>query len=522
MTAGHPEPFGRLRSLEGRLREGSAVANVVARWALLTIVALAPCLGQAKSATKPDLAAFDQYVAKAVRDWHVTGLAIAIVSGDSLVFAKGYGVLDLRKPSPVNEHTRFAVGSTTKAMTSAALGMLVDEGKIHWDDRVIDILPDFRLYDAYATRETTIRDLLTHRTGLPGTDLFWAREPFTLQEMIHRLRYVKPATSFRSTMEYQNVVYAIGGAVVEKVSGIPWDAFIRQRIFAPLGMTESEPLVANIVGKPNVATPHAPSGDTAVVVPIRSTDGVAPAGSVWSSVSDMSKWMRFILDSGRVGPKRLITPATFTELVTPQIRAPMALYPALSLARPHAFSYGLGWFVHDYQGETVWMHTGSIDGMSAIIGLLPDRRTGVYVLANLDHAELRHALMYKVFDLYSGSRDRDWSAEVHTLFARPPVVVASGVAVQPTPPPASLALERYAGTYVDSAYGVVDVRFGGGSLSARFRDKDVGALDHVRSDTFRTHDAGADALSFSFVTDGTGNVLAVRMLGVTFDRVRTR
>ena len=353
-----------------------------------------------------------------------TGLAIAVVKDDSLVFARGYGVQDMRKKTPVNEHTRFAIGSTTKAMTSAALGMLVDEGKLHCDDRVIDILPDFRLYDPYATRETTIRDLLTHRTGLPGTDLFWAREPFTMQEMIHRLRYVKPATSFRSTMEYQNVTYAIGGAIIEKVSGMPWDAFIRKRIFAPLGMSETEPLVAGIVGGSNVATPHAPSGDTAIVVPIRTTDAIAPAGSVWSSVSDMSKWMRFILDSGRVGSKRLLKPETFTELVTPQIRAPMSLYPALSLSRPHGFSYGLGWFIQDYQGETVWMHTGSIDGMSAIIGLLPDRNVGVYVLANLDHAELRHALMYRVLDLYAGNPARDWSDELHALFAHPPPVRA--------------------------------------------------------------------------------------------------
>jgi CubicO group peptidase (beta-lactamase class C family) len=493
---------------------------VIRRGLCLATLLAASVGAQGRPAARPDLAAFDRYVAQAVRDWHVTGLAIAVVSNDSLVFAKGYGVLDIRKPSPVNEHTRFAVGSTTKAMTSVALGMLVDEGKIRWDDRVIDILPDFRLYDPYATRETTIRDLLTHRTGLPSTDLFWGREPYPQQESIRRLRYVKPTTSFRSTMEYQNTVYAIGGTIVEKVSGMPWDAFIRQRIFAPLGMTESEPLVTDIIGRPNVATPHAPSGDTAIVVPIRSTDGVASAGSVWSSVSDMSKWMRFILDSGRVGSKRLITPATFTELVTPQIRAPMALYPALSVSRPHAFSYGLGWFVQDYQGETIWMHTGSIDGMSAIIGLLPDRRTGVYVLANLDHAELRHALMYKVFDLFAGNHERDWSADLRPLFARPAGTFAARDRAE-VPAPPSLALDRYVGTYVDSAYGVVEVKLAGAALTARFRTRELGTLEHVRSDTFRTS-AGPDAMSFSFVTDGAGNVIAVRSVGATFDRQRTR
>jgi CubicO group peptidase (beta-lactamase class C family) len=477
-------------------------------------------LGQGRPSPKPDLAALDRYVAQAVRDWHVTGLAIAVVSNDSLVFAKGYGVQNARTRTPVNEHTRFAIGSTTKAMTSAGLAMLVDEGKIKWDDRVIDILPDFRLYDPYATRETTIRDLLTHRTGLPSTDGFWAREPYTQQESINRLRYVKPTTSFRSTMEYQNNVYAIGGAIIEKVTSMPWDAYIRQRIFEPLGMRESEPLVAGIVGQSNVATPHAASGDTSIIVPIRTTDPVASAGSVWSSVSDMSKWMRFILDSGRVGSKRLIKPETFTELVTPQIRAPMSLYPALTVSRPHGFSYGLGWFIQDYQGEVVWMHTGSIDGMSAIIGLMPDRRTGVYVLANIDHAELRHALMYKVFDLFAGNPERDWSADLRTLFARPTATLAARDR-QEMPAPASLALDRYAGTYVDSAYGVVDVKLAGTALTARFRNKELGALEHLRSDTFRTA-AGADAMSFSFVTDGAGNVIAVRSVGVTFDRQRTR
>jgi CubicO group peptidase (beta-lactamase class C family) len=324
-------------------------------------------------------------------------------------------------------------------------------------------------------------------------------------------------------MEYQNVTYAIGGAIVEKVSGMSWDAFIRQRIFAPLGMNESEPLVSGVIGKSNVASPHAPSGDTGIVVPYRSTDAIAPAGSVYSSVSDMSKWMRFILDSGRVGLKRLISPTSFTELVTPQIRAPMSLYPSLTLSRPHGFSYGLGWFIQDYQGEVVWMHTGSIDGMSAIIGLLPDRRTGVYVLANTDHAELRHALMYQAFDLYMGNSPRDWSRDLMPV-ERPAATQTAGAARQQAAPAApSLALERYAGTYVDSAYGVIEVRFANGALGGSFRGKDFGALEPVRSDTFRSQGGrDRDALAISFVTDGAGNVIGARAFGVTFDRARTR
>jgi CubicO group peptidase (beta-lactamase class C family) len=481
---------------------------------LLLLAGAASLAGQAEpGASAPDLAAFDRYVAQAVRDWRVPGLAIAIVKNDSVVLARGYGVLDLTKPAPVNEHTRFAIGSTTKAMTSAALGMLVDEGKLRWDDRVIDHFPDFRLYDPYVTRELTVRDLLTHRSGLPGTDLLWLRGDLTLAEMMRRLRFVQPASSFRSQWSYQNVVYAIGGALIAKVSGMPWEDFVRARIFTPLGMTESEPLVAGIESRPNVARPHAQSGDTVRAVPVRSTDPVASAGSVWSSVSDMAKWMRFILDSGRVGTRRLLTPATFSELVTPQIRASAATYPALTLVRPHIFGYALGWFVQDYRGETVWMHTGSINGMIAIVGLLPDRRAGVIVLANLDHAEVRHALMYKVFDLYAGNPERDWSAELRRLFAtRSAPPAAAQLPATGSPP--SLPLERYAGTYVDSTYGSVEVTLAEGALHARFGNEDLGKLVPREYDGFR----GAGSTTVTFQPDGAGGIASLRVFGASFRR----
>src|SRR5260221_206556 len=234
---------GKVRNYALNSRTVAATRPAVA----VLLLSAAPVAAQGA----PDFAAFDRYVDKAVRDWKAPGLAIAVVKDDSLVFAKGYGAIELGKPARVNEHTRFAIGSTTKAMTSAALAMLVDEGKLRWDDKVIDYLPDLRLYDAYATRELTVRDLLTHRTGLPGTDLFWAVEEnqYTMPEMIRRLRYVKPTTSFRSTWNYQNVVYGIGGLLVERISGMPWETFIRTRIFTPLDMRESEPLVSMIRDK---------------------------------------------------------------------------------------------------------------------------------------------------------------------------------------------------------------------------------------------------------------------------------
>lgn len=487
-------------------------------------LAFAPVMAAAQShpIPSPDLAAFHRYVAQAARDWRVPGLAIAIVKDDSLVFARGFGVLDIRKQTAVNEHTRFAVGSTTKAMTAAALGMLVDEGKVRWDDRVIDYVPEFRLYDAYATRETTLRDLVTHRTGLPGTDMLWLLEPYSMPEMIRRLRYIQPTASFRAQMQYQNVVYAVAGTVIERVSGMSWEAFIRSRIFGPLQMGESEPLVAGVDTKPNVAVPHSMTDDSIRVMPIRTTDPVASAGSIWSSVSDMSKWMRFMLDSGRVGTRRLITPATYTELMAPQIRAPLSMYPMLTLAKPRTFSYALGWFVQEYQGRTIYMHTGSIDGMSAIIGLMPDRRMGVFVLANLDHSELRHALMYQAFDLYNGNPTRDWSTDVRTFLTAPRRTATAADSSTNARPAPTFPLARYAGTYADSAYGTVVITFADGALRARFRERELGPLTHFQFETFRAKGPPPEELQsvLTFLHDGAGNVTGVRALGLGFARVR--
>jgi CubicO group peptidase (beta-lactamase class C family) len=492
---------------------------------LLAATVIAAAAGAQSPRGAPDWTAFDRYVAQAAREWHVPALAIAVVKDDSLVFAKGYGVRQIGTTQPADEHTRFAIGSTTKAMTSAALAMLVDEGKLRWDDRVIDYIPELQLADPYVTRELTIRDLLTHRSGLPGTDLLWGRWRLPMKEIIRRLRFVKPASSFRSTWEYQNVMYAMGGTVVERVSGMPWEAFVRTRIFAPLGMTETEPLVSSITGKANVAVPHAEVNGAVRVVPVRTTDDIAPAGSVWSSVSDMSKWMRFVLDSGRVGSRRLINQSTFRELITPQIRAPMSEYPALELSRPDFFSYGFGWFIQDYRGQQVWMHTGSIDGMCAIIGLMPNEHLGVYVLENLDHAELRHALMYTVFDLYNGGRVRDWSADLHTLFANRAAQQTRAMSAAPahrTDTHPSVALEQYAGTYVDSTYGDIEVSSTAGTLRARIVSDPPMDLEHWEFDTFRTRasEAQSETTTLTFIPDGRGGISAVRVYGETFTRAR--
>jgi CubicO group peptidase (beta-lactamase class C family) len=501
---------------------------------IVTIVALTLGTGpgahadQAAPGADP-LAGFDGYVAQAVKDWKTTGLAVAVVKDGQIVFAKGYGVRKLGAPDPVDDRTLFAVGSTTKAMTAAAIGMLVDEGKVAWDDPVIKHLPWFALKDPYMTREIRVRDLLTHRAGVPNTDYLWYEQPLSAREIIGRLRQVELETSPRTHFTYQNVMYAVAGEVVAVASGMPWAEFIRTRIFEPLGMRSSIPTAATLAQQSNVAQPHYEIDGTVQTIGNASVDGVAPAGSVWSSVRDMAQWLNLLLAKGTIGGAsgtRLLSEKVVTELFTPQTMVgPDAFYPTARLTTPHWTTYGLGWFQADYGGEKVDFHTGSIDGMVAIAGLIRDRNLGVFVLANLDHTELRHALMYRVFDAYLGRPARDWSADMRTLYAGLAAEAAARRAkteasrISGTKP--SLPLERYAGDYASPLFGTLTIAVRDGRLHARYGTGFVGPLEHWHHDTFRaTWEARWRGTALAtFQLDARGQVAsAVSDLG-TFTRV---
>jgi CubicO group peptidase (beta-lactamase class C family) len=489
--------------------------------ALIVLAAARPSLAQ-----PGPLAGFDAAVAQAVRDWKTPGLAIAVVKDGAVVFAKGYGVRKLGGPEAVDERTLFAVGSTTKAMTAAALGMLVDEGKLSWDDPVTKHLPWFALDDPYVTREVRVRDLLTHRAGVPNTDLLWYEQATPAREVIGRLRDVPLETSLRTHFTYQNVMYAAAGEVVAAVSGMPWSEFVRTRIFTPLGMTGTIATAATLDAQPNVAAPHYEIDGTVTAVRNASVDSVAPAGAVWSSVRDMAEWLRMLLAGGTApGGQRLLSPKVVTELFTPQTMVGEdAFYPTARLTKPHWTTYGLGWFQADYAGEKVDFHTGSIDGMVAIAGLIRDRGLGVFVLANLDHAELRHALMYTVFDRYLGRPSRDWSAEMRALYAGLTAeaearrVKADAERVSGTSP--SLPLDRYVGRYTSPVYGTVVVTRQGAGLHAAFGTGFAGPLEHWHYDTFRAvWDAKwRGSAPATFQLDARGRVASVTTSGVTFPR----
>lgn len=493
---------------------------------LAAVFCLAPPTRVSAQAFSPE--DFDRYVASAVEGWGAVGLAVAVVKDGQLLFARGYGVREVGGEDRVDARTRFAIGSTTKAMTAAAIGMLVDEGKVGWDDPVVDHLPWFQLRDPWVTREITVRDLLTHRAGLGNADMLWYGRTAPTEEIIRALRDLDPAYSMRSSFIYQNIMYATAGALVEAVSGVPWTEFVTTRVFEPLGMEGTVALLSETAGQPNVAVPHDRVDGRVVAIGNAPVDPVAAAGSVWSSVEDMSRWLRMLLAGGVTADgERMLEESTVEELFHPQTMVPAGqFYPTARLTEPHWTTYGLGWFQHDYRGHKLDFHTGSIDGMVAIAGLVRDEGLGVYVLANLDHVEVRHALLYRVLDHFLAPDDvRDWSAELQELYdgiaerqaeARSE---ASTHRVEGTRP--SLPLEQYAGTYTHPAYGDVVVSLRDGGLHVFRGEGLAGVARHWNYDTFQVEwDArwrGTALASFELGPDGA--VRVVDLMGAEFRRV---
>lgn len=470
----------------------------------------------------------DSHVAQAVKAWAIPGLSVAVVHRDSVVFAKGYGVRELGKPGAVDANTLFAVGSTTKAMTVTALGMLVDSGRIAWDDPVVRHLPRFQLIDPAVTTTTTIRDMLTHRTGLGTVDMIWYAAGGTVDDVVGRLRYQPLASTPRSRYAYQNAMYATAGALLAQVSGLPWDRFLRERLFIPLGMGDARTSVVGLDTARNVATPHDMVGGVLRPIAHRNLDNIAPAGAVYAGAREMAHWIRFMLDSGRVNGHRMLGESAWREMFTPQFLIPsQSYYPTARLTKPHFTAYGLGWFLQDYRGEFVAMHTGSIDGMVAIVGLLPAHDVGVVVLANRDHAELRHAIMWRVFDAYLGVPERDWSSEMRAMYdsmaaqSRSQADARENERIAGTTP--SLALDMYAGSYADSLYGTLGVKRRGAALVIDFGPGRMADLEHWHHDTFRatwrdpalgrsfaTFDLNHDGTVRSVRIDGYGEMARVR------------
>ncbi|HEX5152740.1 MAG TPA: serine hydrolase [Parafilimonas sp.] len=468
----------------------------------------------------------DAYIQNAMALWKTPGLSVVVVKNNNVAFKKGYGVKDISTKAPFETSTLSVCASTTKAMTAVCMGMLADAGKIKWTDKVSDVYPELKLYDNYASNEITVKDLFTHNTGLGNADLLWVFD-YSIDTIIHQMRYIQPAYSFRSSFIYQNLMYMVAGEVIHKVSGKTWDQFIKDSLFSRLNMNNTFPNYQQSLVSNNHITTHYMYEDSMIeTIPFIDSKTVDAAGGVWSCADDMTRWIQFLLDSAKVNGKRLLKPETFNELFKPQsIVTADEFYPTASLTKPHWTTYGLGWFQEDYKGKMIQFHTGSLDGAVAILGLIPDENFGVYIFANMDHTEIRHAIMYKAMDLFVFNDDaNDWSKDFYKLYtdraARRKKDEADNKAKRTPDTRPSRELKEYTGTYFNDIYGAAQIIQKGDSLILQLSNDFKAYLNHWNYDTFSAVYErkwyGKDFLQFSL--DENGNVKNFTFNGNTYSK----
>lgn len=462
---------------------------------------------------------FERTIKEILETWQVPGLAIGIVKDDRLVFAQGYGVRRTGAPEPVTAQTVFATGSVTKSVTAAAIGILVDERKVQWGDPVIKHLPDFQLADPYITQHLTIRDLLCARGGLQGGHLMMYGEGHGPAEIVRRLRYLKPLTDFRLRPTEHTFHFLIAGQLVEAISHQSWDAFVRERLLVPLGMSSSSTRFAETQQVADLATPHVPLNNQSVPMSWYDADHLRGAGGLSANVVDLAQWTRFLLNEGTYQGQQLVSRDVMRELQTPQIVDHSALARNLN-PETHLVTYGLGWFVYDYKGYRVIEHGGAPFGMHVMIATVPREQLGLVALINMStRRDMLAALKLQIFDHYLGMPPRDWNttylkpwreAEAHqqTTRARTSEELAAR-RIRDTQP--SLALEHYVGVYENVYYGKARVILEQGQLRFQYGAALQAELKHWHYDTFQatwqTPFFGEDLFTFSL--DGWGKVAQV-------------
>ena len=454
------------------------------------------------------------------------GLAVAIVENGEVTLAKGFGVRRLGSGKPVDADTLFMIGSTGKAFTAAALATLVDTGKIGWDDKVIDHLPGFQMHDAWVTREMTVRDLLVHRSGLglgAGDLLIVPRGSISRQEIVDRLRYIEPATSFRSAYAYDNILYTVAGRLIEVVSGQSWEDYMRDHVFKPAGMTNATADKDRQLSAPDRAHPHGrvggPVRGTGPIELLDETDRLgqagAPAGLIALSANDFGRWLQIQLGHGAIpGDGRLFSADSSEQMWTPVTPMPITPWPGvLAETAPQFSGYALGWSVEDYKGHKIIWHAGGLFGFTSVVVLVPEVNVGFSITLNSEEIEPRYGLMYELLDHYLGLPKRDWATPFGKL-RRERIAEAEKVVSEAVGSPAevgpSLALDRYAGTYRDPWYGEMAVTKSGDGLMANFKTTPnmQGPLEHYQYDTFivRFTDPSIEPAYLTFSLDAEGKV----------------
>jgi len=479
-----------------------------------------------------DSAQLDAWVEQVRERFQVPGIAIAVVQDGQVVLERGWGVRELGKPAPVDEHTLFAIASNTKAFTAASLSMLADEGRLSLDDRVVDHLPEFRMSDPYVTGQMRIRDLLTHRSGLglgAGDLLFWPGSNYSNEEVVRRLKDVPLKTGFRERYAYDNILYAAATRVIEQVSGQSYAQFLQQRFFGPLGMDGTRFNADALRAGDAAATGHAKADFTTLQPTFPLTwHNASGAGGIYSSVHDMSRWMRAQLAGGTFTDaqgkeQRLFSVQRQKEmwsLISP-MPIPEPSVPQLAAARPDFLGYGEGWITSSYRGEKLVWHTGGWPGMVSRVTLVPGRNLGIVVLTNQEAGGAFTALTMQILDAFVQPAQRtDWisayAAATDKAKGKADTAWRERVAARDTHSRPSLPLADYAGTYRDAWYGDVEVVNEGGKLRMRFKPSPLltGTLQHWQHDTFlvKWDDRTLNGDAFvTFALDADGQVREVRM-----------
>jgi CubicO group peptidase (beta-lactamase class C family) len=469
--------------------------------------------------TDEELAAhLREYVPKILETWKVPGLALAVIRDGKVVLTEGYGYRDLEKKVPVNADTLFAIGSSSKAFTTAALGILVDEGKLDWDKPVRTWMPDFKLHDPFATERMTPRDLVSHRSGLPRHDLMWYGTTATRADLVARLADLEPNVDFRSHWQYQNLMFMTAGSLVERVSGKSWEDFVRERLFTPLGMTASDLSVTQMETVENRSFGYREKpeeeGGGIEPIPYRNIDAIGPAGAINSNAVDMAKWVQFQLGDGTWEGKPILARSTLDELHRPVILLDgVGGGVALSLFADEDLPfimYALGWFVQPYRGHLVVHHGGNIDGFAAFVTMLPKERDGVVVLTNLNGTVAPYILANHINDRLLGLSEKDWNGtfkarrdESRKAAKEAEAAVDEGRKKGTKP---AHALDDYAGVYTHPSYGDLRIERLGKSLAVSFNALQKTPLEHWHYETWNVTEGEGEGTKINFQTNVQGDV----------------
>ena len=470
--------FSGVRSSDGRTISGTFTQGTSSFPFIMTA-------GRSKAdAARLALTGMDGWIDSALVAWKVVGLSVGITVDGETVYLKGHGLRDREKALPVTPRTIFAIGSSSKAFTTFAMGTLVDQGKLKWDVPVRTYLPWFRMKDDAVTLRITPRDLVTHRSGLPRHDLLWYNNATaTREELVHRLAYLPLNRDLRETFQYNNLMFLTAGYLVGVINGSSWEDGLRQLVIAPLGMTRTNFSVKESQADADHSQPYTLRNDSIQRMPFRDISLVGPAGSINSSAEDMLKWVGLHLASGKLGDKQVIQTATLRDMYRPY--TPISGMSDIEELGPQ--SYGLGWFVDTYRGHYRAQHGGNIDGFTAAVQLLPRERVGIVVLVNQNGSALGELIARHAMDRILGAPRKNWSAEAlaqRTLVDR---VNREGTAnkslaqVSNTTP--SHALKDYAATYADSGYGNATISFANDTLTLAFNGI-TAKLRHFHYETF--------------------------------------